>query len=186
MLAYAFWHWRRPEISRDEYESRQRAFQSALAAHPPEGFLRSTTVRLEGAPWAAAGAEAYEDWYLVTGMSALEALNQAAVTAARQAPHDAVAALAAGGIAGLYGLRAGVPQSVPRLATWFRKPSGLSYAALDDALAPIVATGPATLWMRQMVLGPTPEFCIHSAKPVELPAGVSSHSLELTSVWGGA
>ncbi len=185
MLAYAFWHWKRPEVPREEYEARQRAFQSALAAHPPEGFLRATTVRLSGAPWAAAGGEAYEDWYLVRGISSLEALNDAAVTASRQAPHDAVAMLAEGGSAGLYALKAGAPVTLPAVATWFRKPAGVSYPALFDALAPIVATTPATFWMRQMVLGPTPEFCLHSSKPVELPAGFSAHTLELAPVWSG-
>ena len=40
MLAYAFWHWRQPDVSRETYEARQREFHEALAAHPPEGFLR--------------------------------------------------------------------------------------------------------------------------------------------------
>lgn len=186
MLAYAFWHWKRPDASREEYEARQRAFQSALAAHPPEGFLRATTVRISGAPWAAAGGEAYEDWYLVRGMSCLEALNEAAVTASRKAAHDEVAVLAEGGSAGLYALKAGMPATVPAVATWFGKPAGVSYPALFEALAPIVATTPATLWMRRMVLGPTPEFCLHSPVPVELPAGFSVHTLELAPVWIGA
>lgn len=183
MLAYAFWHWKRPDVSTETYEARQGDFQAALEAHPPEGFLRGSTARIEGAPWAAGGAEAYEDWYVIRGMSSLDALNEAAVTAARQAPHDAVAALAAGGTAGLYGLRAGSPITAPPLATWFRKPTGLSYSALIDALTPIIATAPATLWMRQMVLGPTPEFCLHSWSAVELPAGIAGHTLSLTPVW---
>ena len=183
MLAYAFWHWKRPDVSLETYEARQSDFQAALAAHPPEGFLRGSTVRIEGAPWAAAGDLAYEDWYVIRGMSALEALNEGAVTAARKAPHDAVAQLAAGGTAGLYGLRAGSPMTTPSLATWFRKPSGLSYSALFEALAPTIATAPAALWMRQMVLGPTPEFCLHSRDVVELPAGIAGHTLSLVPVW---
>ena len=185
MLAYAFWHWKQPQVSAETYEARQRDFQAALAAHPPEGFLRGSTARISGAPWAAAGDAAYEDWYVVRGMGALEALNDAAVTASRRAPHDAVASLAAGGAAGLYGLKAGSPISAPTVATWFRKPSGLRYDALFEALAPIVATAPASLWMRQMVLGPTPEFCLHSLREVELPAGVSGHVLSLQPVWPG-
>lgn len=183
MIAYAFWHWKRPDVSVEMYEARQGDFQAALAAHPPEGFLRGSTVRIEGAPWAAGGGQAYEDWYVIRGMSSLEALNEAAVTATRRAPHDAVAQLALGGTAGLYGLRAGSPITAPPYATWFRKPDGLSYSSLFEALAPIVATAPATLWMRQMVLGPTPEFCLHSRKPVELPAGIGGHTLSLVPVW---
>jgi len=183
VLAYAFWHWKRPDVSIETYEARQGDFQAALAANPPEGFLRGSTVRIEGAPWAAAGDLAYEDWYVIRGMGSLEALNEAAVTAARRAPHDAVAQLAAGGTAGLYGLRGGSPMSSPPLATWFRKPVGLSYSALFDALAPIIATAPATLWMRQLVLGPTPEFCLHSRTAVELPAGIAGRTLSLIPVW---
>lgn len=185
MLAYAFWHWKRPEVSTETYEARQGDFQAALATHPPEGFVRGSTVRIEGAPWAAGGEQAYEDWYIIHGMSSLEALNEAAVTAARRAPHDAVAKLALNGTAGLYGLRAGSPMTAPPLATWFSKPDGLSYSALLEALAPIIATTPATLWMRQMVLGPTPEFCLHSRTPVELPPGITGHTLSLAPVWTG-
>lgn len=183
MLTYAFWHWKQPEASRETYEARLRDFHEALAAHPPEGFLRSSAARLSGAPWAAAGEEAYQDWYVLKGLGALEALNDAAITSARQAPHDEVARLTAGGTAGLYGLKAGPLLSAPAKATWFRKPSRLSYPALFEALAPIIATGPATLWMRQMVLGPTPEFCLHSMRQVELPAGITGHELTLEQVW---
>jgi hypothetical protein len=186
VLAYAFWHWKRPEVAPEVYEARQREFQTALAEHPPEGFIRGSTARLDGAPWAAGGGAAYEDWYVIRGMDALDSLNQAAVSAARQAPHDAVAGLAAGGIAGLYGLRAGSPISAPTLATWFRKPPGLGYQALFDTLRGIVATAPATLWMRQMTLGPTPEFCLHSMAPVELPPGITGHTLTLEPVWPAA
>ena len=74
MLAYVFWHWRQAGATAGEYEARQRAFHAALAAEPPEGFLRSITLALRGAPWAAAGGDAYEDWYLLDGMAALEPL----------------------------------------------------------------------------------------------------------------
>ena len=184
MLAYTFWHWKRPDVSPETYEARQRDFQAALAAHPPDGFLQGTTVRLEGAPWAAEGRTAYEDWYLVRDMASLDSLNQAAVTAARQVPHDAVARLAADGIAGLYRLRAGTPIFPPHLATWFHKPAGMSYSSLFEALAPVIATA-AALWMRQMTLGPTPEFCLHSKEPVELPPGFTGRTLALAPVWAG-
>jgi hypothetical protein len=185
VLAYAFWHWKRPDVSTEAYEARQRDFQAALAAHPPDGFLQGTTVRLEGAPWAAEGRTAYEDWYLVRDMASLDSLNHAAVTAARQIPHDTVAQLAADGIAGLYRLRAGTAIFPPRLATWFSKPAGMSYPALLEALAPVIEASPAALWMRQMTLGPTPEFCLHSTGPAGLPPGIAGRTLALTPVWAG-
>ena len=107
MLAYVFWHWRRPQVPAASYETLQRGFHAALAAAPPPGFLRSSTLSIAGAPWAAGGGEAYEDWYLVDGTAALDPLNDAAVTASRRQPHDAAAAAAAGGTAGLYRLRLG-------------------------------------------------------------------------------
>jgi hypothetical protein len=185
VLAYTFWHWKRPDVSPETYEARQRDFQATLAAHPPDGFQQGTTVRLEGAPWAAEGRTAYEDWYLVRDMASLDSLNQAAVTAARQVPHDAVAQLAADGIAGLYRLRAGAPIFPPLLATWFHKPAGMSYPALFEALASVIEAAKAALWMRQMTLGPTPEFCLHSNGLVKLPPGFTGSTLALTPIWTG-
>ena len=185
-VAYAFWHWKRPDVAAETYEVRQRAFQAALAADPPEGFLWGTTVRLSGAPWAAAGGTAYEDWYLVRDMAALERLNAAAVSAGRAAPHDAVALLAEDGTAGLYGLRSGAPLLQPAYSAWFAKPAGMGYAALDAALAPFLADGAGALWSRRMVLGPTPEFCLQSLTPVALPGGFKAQRFALTPVWGPA
>ena len=182
-LAYAFWHWKRAGVSRESYEANQCAFQEALAAEPPRGFLRATTVRLSGAGWAASGGAAYEDWYLVDDMAALGRLNDAAVTGSRQSPHDAVARLAAGGIAGLYGCYAGTPLSLPGFASWFAKPEGMSYPALSDALRPLLERVRGALWSRRMTLGPTAEFCLHSMTPVELPAGFQAQCFTLQPVW---
>jgi len=185
-LAYAFWHWKRADISREVYEAKQRAFQEALAGEPPPGFLGASTVRLSGAAWAAGGAMAYEDWYLVEDMAALERLNEAAVTSRRQGPHDSVAALAAGGTAGLYGLRAGAPLSLPRFALWFAKPAGMTYQALTSRLAEVIERPPIAWWSRRMTLGPTPEFCLQSAEPVEFPAEFVVQRLVLEPIWSGS
>jgi hypothetical protein len=180
VLAYGFWHWKRDEVTRERYESAQRAFLRALAADPPPGFLGGTTARLAGAPWAAGGGPAYEDWYRVTDMAALEALNSAAVSGSREDPHQAVARLALGGIAGLYGLRGGSADPPAGAVSWFAKPEGMSYATLDGLLAPLLAAGGASLWSRRMTLGPTPEFCLRSAAPVPLPSTLCpTHSFAL-------
>jgi hypothetical protein len=185
LLAYTFWHWRRADVGRDLYEDRHRAFHAALAAHPTPGFVRSHSVRLAGAPWANQGAEAWQDRYLVEGWDTLERLETGAVTAPREAAHGAVAALAAGGAAGLYSARLGAPASgAPRVGYWFSKPQGMSYPALDELVGPLV-TGGAVLWMRRMVLGPTPEFCLEAAAPVRLPPRLSPLSLMFEPVWPG-
>lgn len=183
MLAYVFWHWRRQEIARDAYEALQRRFHAALEAAPPLGFLRSRSLAIAGVPWAAAGGEAYEDWYLVDGSAALDPLNAAAVSASRQVPHDAAAAAAHGGTAGLYSLRLGAAGEMPSTATWFAKPAGMGYPALFATLEPLVQAEGAALWGRQMTLGPTPEFCLHSRRAVALPAALTPSPIACRPLW---
>lgn len=185
-LAYAFWHWKREAVPVHIYEGRQRAFQEALSQERPAGFLGSTTVRIAGAAWAAGGASAYEDWYLVENTAALDRLNEAAVSAGRQAPHDTVASLAAGGTAGLYGLRAGAPLPLPAYASWFAKPAGMTYGILLESLNPLIAAAGAALWSRRMTLGPTPEFCVHSREPLELAGELHVQRLSLEPIWPDA
>jgi hypothetical protein len=186
MLAYVFWHWRRPDVSVADYEQAQRRFHAALAGDPSPGFLRSCSLAIAGATWAAAGGEAYEDWYLVEGSGALDPLNAAAISASRQAPHDAAAALAAGGTAGLYSLRSGSPGPLPRTATWFTKPGGMAYGELFAMLKPVTGEGEAALWGRQMTLGPAPEFCLHTRGPVALPSPLTGLALDCRAVWAVA
>jgi hypothetical protein len=182
MLAYVFWHWRRADVDAMDYERRQRAFHDALASAPPDGFVRSSIVRVSGAPWANAGRDAYEDWYLVRDSAALDLLNDAAISASRAAPHDAAAAVAAGGTAGVYRLRFGTTDEPPRVAHWFAKPDGMRYDALHGELAPIAERAGASLWCRYMVLGPSPEFCLWSREPIALPAAFAGRTLRLEAV----
>lgn len=160
MLAYVFWHWAAPQAARDAYVERLRAFHRALRAAPPPGFRGSRVLAIEGAPWAP-GSPAYEDWYLVDDFAALGALNEAAVTAARRAPHDAVASLVAGGAGGVY-RRLSEGRDLPRASAvnWMSKPAGEGYASF---LARLPA---AEAWQRQLVLGPAPEFCVFGPAPV--------------------
>ena len=182
MLAYVFWHWRRPTATAADYESAQRRFHAALAEAPSPGFIRSFSVAFQGAPWAADRGEAYEDWYLIDGAAALDPLNAAAISASRQAPHDVAAALAAGGTAGLYSLRQGSPVTAPTTLTWFAKPDGMTYRELLAILEPLTAAA-AALWCRQMTLGPALEFCLHSRGPVSLPAPLVSFVIPCREVW---
>jgi hypothetical protein len=173
LLAYVFWHWKQAAVEAADYESRQRAFHSALASAPSEGFVASFSLALSHAPWAARRGDAYEDWYLVRDWGALGALNEAAVSAGRALPHDAAAAAVADGAGGLYGLRLGSPEPRPRYAHWFGKPAGMRYPELFLLLSPLVESAGRALWMRQMVLGPAREFCLHAGAPVSLPAPLS-------------
>ncbi|MEX0894077.1 MAG: hypothetical protein WEB88_18045, partial [Gemmatimonadota bacterium] len=167
MLAYTFWHWPRAGVAPADYERRQAAFHQALAEHPPAGFLGSATAAVT-APWA----DGYEDWYRVEDYAALGTLNEAAVSHARAASHDAAAALAEGGAGGLYALRAGEPTVRPTQANWFTKPAGMAHSALIEDLGPLVERHGGALWMRQLVLGPAPEFCLQATSPIRLPAAL--------------
>ena len=89
--------------------------------------------------------------------------------------------MADAGVAGLYSLRMGQPDASPPFsAHWLSKPSGMSYPTFFESLRPLCQEG-ATLWGRQMVLGPTPEFCLHARQRLALP--YPSTQLALTPVF---
>src|SRR4051794_25398781 len=146
MLAYVFWH--RAAPGAEGYEERLATFHAVVG-------VPSAWFRVGGLPWVP-GGEGYEDWYLVDDWTALGELNERAVCGPRRAPHDAAAALAEWGVAGVYGLRRGTPDlDRVRFAAWRSKPSDVSYEAFEPTLP-----GDA-VWQRQLVLGPTPEYVLH-------------------------
>jgi hypothetical protein len=185
LLAYVFWHWRKPSSDRVAYESAQHAFQQALTAAPSSGFVRSFSHAIAGAPWANAGGEAYEDWYLVRDSAALDALDQAAISASRQVPHAEAASLAAAGTAGLYQMRRGTLPAAPKSAQWFSKPAGLSYPHMLAAIEPALAPVGGSMWVRRMTLGPAPECCVLAREPAALAPMFQMLAVPLRPVWGG-
>src|SRR5436190_17066242 len=107
MLAYVFWHTPAPSADRERYERLLIDFHKTLGAHAPPGFKASFVFRTQNAPWIGNGGPAYEDWYIIEDSAALDAINDAAISGPRKAPHDLVASLAAAGAAGLYQLKTG-------------------------------------------------------------------------------
>lgn len=167
MQAYVFWHRPRPGVDRADYEVSLRRFHERLAASATQGLATSSSARLSQPPftWPATGPDdgpTYEDWYLIEDWAALDALEVAAVSAAR-ALHDAAAALAGAGSAGLYRLMAGTHDHEARTATWCDLPPGQSRRQWESTLAARSA-GPYSpleaLWVRRLTLGPAPEFCL--------------------------
>jgi hypothetical protein len=154
VLAYVFWHRPGDGTDRAEYEDRQRAFHRAIA----DAVRSSATFRVEQLPFEDAKREGYEDWYLVDDWAALGALNDEAVKGARRPVHDAAAAEAREGWAGVYRLVRGEP-SPPMSARWEAKPPGTSY---DDYLA---SRDEPMIWQRQLTLGPAGEFCLGGGNP---------------------
>jgi len=167
LLAYVFWHVPRPGVVAREYEAAHSEFHAVLWNAAIAGLVGLRVFRLATIPWLG-GVAGYEDWHLRENSAALDVLNGAAISQARQRPHDRIAAMAADGTAGLYGLRLGSLNEVTH-AHWLSKPPGTSYRDFESTLAPKVDGG-GCLWGRRMTLGPTPEFCLHAA-PGQRPTG---------------
>ena len=107
MLAYVFWHVPRPGVAAREYEAAHREFHHVLWNAGIAGLVALRVFRLSAIPWLG-GKAGYEDWHLLENSAALDVLNGAAISQARQRPHDRIAAMAADGTAGLYGLQNGI------------------------------------------------------------------------------
>lgn len=184
MLAYVFWHWPQPAIDRSAYEDHLRDFQETLAANKSSGFQQSVVFRMRGASWLNTNDEAYEEWYLLDDSAAMDPLNEAAVSGACEEPHNRVAREAADGTGGLYRLREGTENlDQAKFAVWLSKPPGVSYKNFYADLQPLTAQSGVALWGRQMTLGPTTEFCIHSQTQIELPPGYSGHTINLHLIY---
>jgi hypothetical protein len=184
MLAYVFWHWRQPSVDARVYEPDLAQFHQTLRSNKPIGFQRSVVFQINDAAWLNTNGPAYEEWYLLDDSAAMDRINYAAVNGPCEDPHNRVARNAAGGVGGLYRLRAGSEVlERAKFATWFSKPPGVSYTNLDAQLQPMLSGTDATLWTRQMVLGPTTEFCLHSTSNLSLPTGFSGTRIPLKLLW---
>lgn len=175
MLAYVFWH--RPHASAppEQYEAACARFHRSLAARPPGGFGASACLRAEELPWLGDGGPGYEDWYLVEDYAALGVLNEAAVARGHQTPHDAAARLMAEGTGAVYRLIDGFPRfDLVGVAVWITPAPGKFEVVFEDLLVDGVEAGEASLWRRQLALGPAAELCVLAS---ELPDGVRATRL---------
>ena len=185
MLAYIFWHWSWDDVEAVDYERNLREFHETLATIDLEGFRGSSTLRVEGAPWIGPDGRGYEDWYLLDDSSALDSLNELAVSGSRKNPHDKAAGASAGGAGGLYRLRSGEYGTIgARRATWLTKQRGTGYDEFYARIEPWTSSPETSLWRRQMVLGPAPEFCVLSRDELDFPANLAPVSVERTIVSG--
>jgi hypothetical protein len=184
MLAYVFWHWPQPGIEHATYIEHLSSFHQTLAANKPSGFQRSVVFSIQEAGWLNTNGEAYEEWYLLDDSAAMDKLNEGAVSGACEEPHNKVAKEAADGIGGLYRLRVGQEDlAQAKFAFWLSKPNGVSYHDFYAALQPVTSQPGVALWGRQMTLGPTKEFCLHSSTPIELPEGYTGNNIALKLIW---
>ena len=150
VLAYLFWHQPAPDIEPATYAEAQRAFHTQIG-------VPSACFRLESLPFRE--EPGYEDWYLVDDWAKLGELSAAAVDSRRRPSHDRAAAKAGAGWAGVYRLLRGEAE-IPEGGRWLDKPRG---EATADFLASLDAP---TIWRRELVLGPAPEFRLGSSSSV--------------------
>jgi hypothetical protein len=214
MLAYVFWHRPLDDSAVGAYEQAQIAFHRSLAHAPPVGMRGSAVFRVAQIPWLAPAAVAaqgrpsaregqpsagagYEDWYFVEDYTALGVLNEAAVGRGHRTVHDNLARRFGAGAGGLYGLVEG--ELFPDLrsigeasvAVWVARPPGSQRRALGELLGDGIDPRHASLWRRQLVLGPAPEFCLLAREPpsgvapARLPAGWTATVLAREALWHG-
>jgi hypothetical protein len=168
VLAYVFWHVAAADVDAADYEARLAAFHTALRGDRPPGLGLTATVALDAIPWLD-GAAGYEDWYLVDDFAALGILNAAAVSGSRQPSHDEAAAAAHSGVAGIMGHVSGplLPER-PGWGAWLSKPAGTAYDTFHAELWAALGND-ASVWQRQMTLGPAAEYCIVAPAEHALP-----------------
>lgn len=169
-LAYVFWHQSRPDITPSMYETKLAAFHGSLASQELSGLVDVMSFRVNALPWSPRQGTVYEDWYVVTDFAALGTLNDAAVAGDSRESHDSVAQdylKGAGGI--LKSIQGDLGLRDARLATWVEKPTGMSYQSFYEEVAKLAGDKKTNLWRRQLVLGPTPQFCIHSTVELHAP-----------------
>ena len=184
MLAYVFWHWPQSSVDPESYVNHLTAFHQTLASNKPAGFNESVVFRVRGASWLNTNDEVYEEWYLLDDSAAMDRLNDAAVSGACEEPHNRVAREAQDGIGGLYRLRTGQEKlSEAKYVLWLSKPEGVSYKEFYATLQPLTSQPGVALWGRQMTLGPTTEFCIHSPNAIKLPPGHSGLQPQITRIY---
>jgi hypothetical protein len=206
VLAYLFWHRPQDGAATATYERAHVAFHRSLAHARPAGFLGSVALRVADLPWlgpaaappdpsAEEGLLAYEDWYFLEDYAALGVLNEAAIGRGHRTAHDDIARRSGPGAGGLYGLIEGqraTPPAVTSLAVWVAGPARARRYEIGELLGDGIDPDHASLWRRQLVLGPAPEFCLLTPElppgvsPTRLPAGWQATALRRETLWAGS
>ena len=129
-------------------------------------------LRYDRIPWAGPG-ECYEDSYFVSSFATLGTLDDHAAAGLHEDPHRHIAKLSTHGAGGLYRLLAGAPGGprTPR-TLWLRKREGRTYAEVRARLAKNPLPPGASLWVRELGLGPAPDLAFRGRLGSGSPPGL--------------
>jgi hypothetical protein len=183
VLAYLFWHTPKPTVAIADYERDLLAFSRSLSGLNCPGVKQISSFRTSAVPWLD-GSSGYEDWITIDGSSALETLNEQAVSGRMAAPHGAVAQQMGAGYGGVYyHLSGDVDPHLAERAQWLSRPRGIEFRPVLKAISN-TATGPVSVWRRFMVLGPGLEFVVlgDASLALQIPDGWSAHPVTRTVV----
>lgn len=180
LLAYLFWHQPAADQRLESYEQALIAFHRRLRDVAVPGLVASGSACVGELPWLAGGG--YEDWYAVEDYGALGVLNDAAVDAAHADTHDLVALAAGFGTGGLYALERGRIATRADYCVWLTKPGGVAYPEFREQVAAQSRSETVTVWRRQMVLGPAPEFRVTAGRELSMPAVMAPIPCRLASL----
>jgi hypothetical protein len=170
-LAYVFWHWPRPDVPQGSYETELLSFVRDLSSARVPGLREAFSFRVGPLPWGPERGTFYEDWYVVEDFSSLDVLANAAISGSAGKAHQAIVKDFMKGAGGVFRL---VTDDIQldgfRFVTWTDKAIGASYSSYIEEIVGLTKGGLTDIWQRQLALGPSREFCIHSTEVADMPA----------------
>jgi hypothetical protein len=199
ILKFVLWTWPSATATVADFLDSRVKFHQVLAHTKVDGFLGSAVFKVDSAPWAGAflfenspwsvgHKTVFEEWYLLHGSAALDAMNERVHAGPYKDSHGKFLRQDLGGeCAGLYYVRKGDLASAlsgvkTACTVWFNK----AYATYDDLLERLVPTmhsDRSVLWRRLLVLGPTPEFHLDVDASALLPEDLKPYWVKRTRVW---
>ncbi len=172
-LAYVFWHWPRPDVPLESYEAKLLSFIKGLSSAQVPGLREALSFRVGPLPWGPEHSTFYEDWYVVKDFSSLDILANAAVSGSAGKAHQTIVKDYMKGAGGVFRLVTNdIRLSESRFVSWTDKAIGPSYSSYIEEITKFTGDGKADTWQRQLALGPSREFCIHSREVLGIPVSL--------------